>query len=140
MTTNNLWKRLHMLYFFVSILGLASVSIISILDPQQTMDLVQVKLENTDAISSIRGIYGGVGCTIIVGLIYLQRQLPFLALAFLTMFWSSYALSRYLTMAIDGPLQDFGNQWVLIETILAVLGLGLVMAQSKNRLTTSARN
>lgn len=39
-------------------------------DPQAVMDLVLVKLDNTDAYSSIRGVYGGVGIAILGVLLY----------------------------------------------------------------------
>lgn len=121
------------LYAGTSILGLASVSILSLIDPQSTMDLVHVKLDNNDAISSIRGIYGGVGISIISGLSYLLMTKIILAIRFLTMFWFSYASSRLITIIVDGPLGDFGNQWISIESAFGILGLILLMIDKRNR-------
>lgn len=121
------------LYVGTSILGLASVSILSLIDPQSTMDLVNVKLDNTDAISSIRGIYGGVGISIISGLSYLLMTKIILAIRFLTMFWFSYASSRLITMVVDGPLGDFGNQWISIESAFGILGLILLIIDKRYR-------
>lgn len=121
------------LYAGTSILGLASVSILSLIDPQSTMDLVDVKLDNTDAISSIRGIYGGVGISIISGLSYLLMTKIILAIRFLTMFWFSYASSRLITMVVDGPLGDFGNQWISIESAFGILGLILLIIDKRYR-------
>lgn len=121
------------LYAGTSILGLASVSILSLIDPQSTMDLVHVKLDNTDAISSIRGIYGGVGISIISGLSYLLMTKIILAIRFLTMFWFSYASSRLITMVVDGPLGDFGNQWISIESAFGILGLILLIIDKRYR-------
>lgn len=123
----------NVLYVGTSIFGLASVSILSLIDPQSTMDLVNVKLDNTDAISSIRGIYGGVGISIISGLSYLLMTKIILAIRFLTMFWFSYASSRLITMVVDGPLGDFGNQWISIESAFGILGLILLIIDKRYR-------
>lgn len=123
----------NVLYVGTSILGLASVSILSLIDPQSTMDLVNVKLDNTDAISSIRGIYGGVGISVISGLSYLLMTKIILAIRFLTMFWFSYASSRLITMVVDGPLGDFGNQWISIESAFGILGLILLIIDKRYR-------
>jgi hypothetical protein len=123
----------NILFVGISIIGLASVSILSLFDPQATMDLVRVKLDNTDAISSIRGIYGGVGMSIISGLTYLLITKIILAIRFLTLFWFSYAFSRLITILVDGPLGDFGNQWLTIETAFFVLGAVLLFANQMNK-------
>ena len=88
-------KAVHissLVFIGISILSVAYVSIISMINPQGTMDLVQVSLPNNDAISSIRGIYGGVGLAITASLIYLLLKNVPLGLSFLTMFWGFYAL------------------------------------------------
>ncbi len=123
----------NILFVGISIIGLASVSILSLFDPQATMDLVKVKLDNTDAISSIRGIYGGVGMSIISGLTYLLITKIIMALRFLTLFWFSYAVSRLITILVDGPLGEFGNQWLTIETAFFVLGAVLLFANQMNK-------
>ncbi|UKJ06663.1 DUF4345 domain-containing protein [Solitalea lacus] len=114
------------LFVGISILGLGSVSLLSLYNPQATMDLVRVNLTNTDAISSIRGIYGGVGLTIVISLCYLLFQRVIVAVQFLTLFWCSYALSRLITIFIDGPLGGFGNQWIVIESIFFLFGIILL--------------
>lgn len=122
------------LYSGVSILGLSSVSILSLWDPQATMDLVGVHLPNTDALSSIRGVYGGVGLTIVTGIVYLSATRMDLSVRFLTLFWGAYAVSRLITLIADGPLGDFGNQWITIETVLCLTGLILTY---RNRTASS---
>jgi nitrate reductase gamma subunit len=69
--SNKLMSLLSAVFISFSLLSLAWVSVLAIISPQYVMDLVSVKLENTDAISSIRGIYGGVGITICALLAYL---------------------------------------------------------------------
>lgn len=89
------------------------------------MDLVQVQLSSTDAISSIRGIYGGVGLAIVLSLVYMMlKDLP-KALSFLVIFWGAYALSRIITIVVDGALGDFGTQWLMIESLCFLFALGL---------------
>jgi hypothetical protein len=120
-------------YLGLSFLGLLMVSLMSIHNPQATMDLVQVKLDNNDAISSIRGIYGGVGLSILVSLVYGYFKLGLrVLLAFFTMFWGFYALSRLLTLTINGPLASFGQQWLITESFLCIVGVALLWVNTKN--------
>ena len=56
-------------FILLSAFSLLSVSLMAFFAPQSVMDLVQVRLENSDAFSSIRGVYGGVGLTIFIFLI-----------------------------------------------------------------------
>jgi len=56
-----------------------------------------------------------------------------LAIRFLTMFWFSYASSRLITMVVDGPLGDFGNQWISIESAFGILGLILLIIDKRYR-------
>jgi hypothetical protein len=114
-------------YIIFSILSLTYVSLLSIYSPQATMKLVSTTLPNNDAISSIRGIYGGVGLVIVIMLIYLLSKNIKHGLTFLTLFLFSYALSRLITIVVDGPLGTFGTQWLTIESVLGVLGLILVL-------------
>jgi len=117
-------------YVVFSILSLLYVSTLGIISPQQVMDMVKVNLTNTDAISSIRGVYGGVGMTISSFLIYLFFKKYQWALGFLTIFWGSYALSRILTIFMDGSLGDFGSNWLLIESTLFLIGIGLLISEN----------
>ncbi|EOZ93627.1 hypothetical protein A33Q_3573 [Indibacter alkaliphilus LW1] len=109
-------------YVIFSVLSLTYVSILGIISPQQVMDMVQVKLTNTDAISSIRGVYGGVGLTISMFLVFLLFNRPDWALSFLVIFWGSYAISRIMTIFLDGGLGDFGSNWLIIESSLFLVG------------------
>lgn len=120
-------------YLFFCVFSLFYLSAVSMVSPQNTMDLVDVKLTNNDAISSIRGIYGGVGLTLTLSLIYLfvKKQLD-KAVMFLTLFWFSYFISRIITILIDGELGDFGNQWIMIEFVLFALGGGLLISSKSN--------
>ena len=109
-----------------SILSIGYVSVLSLLDPKATMELVNVTLSNTDAVSSIRGIYGGVGLVITLSLVYLLLKNLRQGLIFLGMFWGAYAASRIVTWVADGPLGAFGSQWLVIESVF--FGLAVVLA------------
>jgi hypothetical protein len=111
---------------------LLMVSLMAFIDPQSVMDLVSVKLNNNDAYSSIRGIYGGVGLTIVISLLYLIRNNMKYALLFLTLLWGFYAVSRLITILIEGPLGDFGNQWIVTESVLC--GIAILLLESYKKL------
>jgi len=117
---------LSKIYIIFSILSLAYVSLMSLINPQATMDLISTSLDNTDAISSIRGIYGGVGLVITVSLIYLLTTDPFKALIFLACFWYAYAMFRLITIWVDGPLGDFGSQWLVIESSMSLIAVAFI--------------
>lgn len=129
----NKWVLLTRVYLCFSMVSLLSVSIMALFDPQSVMDLVGINLNNNDAISSIRGIYGGVGITICLTIFYLLIRHPEKGAGFLSVFWGAYAFSRLITLISDGPLGDFGNKWLVIETVMALVGLGLWLALNSGR-------
>ncbi len=114
-------------FIVLSALSLLSVSMMAFMNPQQVMDLVKVKLDNTDAFSSIRGVYGGVGLSIVVLLVYLARFNKKKALLFLGMFWGLYAISRVITIFAEGSLGDFGKQWLTIESLFSLIAVVLFL-------------
>lgn len=128
MKTENILKRLSQAFILISTLSLLSVVAMAFSDPQSVMDLVQVNLPNTDAFSSIRGVYGGVGLTISISLLYLMVKDSQKAMGFLTMLWGFYALSRIITIFVEGALGDFGKQWLVIESMFFLVALTLFMA------------
>lgn len=130
MKTNKIFEKTAKGYVIFSLLSLLYVSILAILSPQQVMDMVQVNLNNTDAISSIRGVYGGVGLSICSMLIFLLFKKHEWAFGFLVMFWGSYAFSRVLTILMEGNLGDFGSNWLMIESFLFIVGSGILLAKN----------
>jgi len=118
-------------FIIFSAFSLLMVSAMAFFNPQMVMDLVQVQLPNNDAYSSIRGIYGGVGLTIVISLIYLLLNNKKMGLAFLCMLWGFYALSRIITMWHEGPLGTFGSKWLTIESVLCVCALVLLALYRK---------
>ncbi|MDX1650889.1 MAG: DUF4345 domain-containing protein [Brumimicrobium sp.] len=122
-------------YIGLCLLSLAYLSVFALIDPRGTMELVNTPLENNDAISSIRGVFGGVGTTICLSLLVLLRKKKYLEiLKFLAVFWLLYAFSRLITLLSDGPLGAFGNQWIMIESFFGIFALLLYYFQSKAQL------
>lgn len=131
MKTSQILKRAAQGFILVSALALLSVSVMAFSNPQSVMDLVHVQLTNTDAYSSIRGVYGGVGLTIFITLLYLMVKDVTKGLAFLSLLWGFYALSRALTIFLEGALGAFGRQWIVTETVLFVLAVSLLWANKR---------
>lgn len=115
-------------FILLSALCLVSVSLQAFYDPQDVMNLVKVNLPNTDAASSIRGVYGGVGMALCISLVYLMISDVSKGLAFLILLWGFYALSRTITIFSEGALGDFGRLWLCIETSFFFIALALFVA------------
>ncbi|MDX5422949.1 MAG: DUF4345 domain-containing protein [Hymenobacteraceae bacterium] len=122
-------------FILLSALSLLAVSMMAFADPQAVMDLVGVQLQNNDAFSSIRGVYGGVGSTLFISLIYLMLRDTRKGLVFLCLLWGFYALSRTITIFSEGALGDFGNQWLMTESVLFVLAVVLASVYKKPVIT-----
>ena len=118
-------------FILLSALSLLSVSLMAFANPQSVMDLVHVQLNNTDAFSSIRGVYGGVGLALFISLLYLMVKDTQKGLLFLCLLWGFYALSRTITIFMEGALGDFGKQWLTIETLFFVVASVLFFLQRK---------
>jgi hypothetical protein len=131
MNAQKIVKISSQLFIGFSAFSLGYVAVLSLFSPQSTMDLVATPLPNTDAISSIRGIYGGVGFVITIQLIYLLIKDYRRGLLFLSLFWSAYAFSRLITIFADGSLGDFGNQWIMIESTFSVIAIILLLVSRK---------
>lgn len=97
-------------FILLSVFSFLSVSMMAFFNPQSVMDLVNVQLGNTDAFSSIRGVYGGVGLALCIALVYLLRNNLTMGLAFLSLIWGLYAVSRIITVFAEGMLGAFGTQ------------------------------
>ncbi len=109
----------------LSALSMLSVSLMAFSDPQSVMDLVHVELNNNDAFSSIRGVYGGVGLTLFISIVYMLVKQVRTGLIFLCMLWGFYALSRLMTIVAEGDLGAFGTQWLITESCFFAIALVL---------------
>lgn len=131
MNTQKIVKISSKSFIALSAISLGYVALLSLYNPQLTMNLVSTTLPNTDAISSIRGIYGGVGLVISIQLVYLFIYNYRKALIFLSLFWGAYAISRLITIFVDGVLGNFGNQWIIIESIFCTISIALFLASKR---------
>lgn len=120
-------------FIILSAISLLSVSLMAMNDPQSVMDMVSVQLHNNDAFSSIRGVYGGVGLTLFIALLYTIRRYRVQGLGFLAIFWGLYAASRLLTIAKEGSLGAFGQQWLVIESVFCITAVVLFIICRKQR-------
>lgn len=138
MKTIQLYPVIARGFIFVSVLSLAYVALLGLINPQSVMDLVGVTLPNNDAISSIRGIYGGVGISICIALIYVGIYHVKEGLVFLSIFWGSYTVSRLITSVVEGALGEFGSTWIVIEGFFCLLGIVLLLLNRKFKSFTNA--
>jgi hypothetical protein len=125
-------NRTGKVFILMSATSFFYVSMMAFFSPQAVMDLVGVKLPNNDAYSSIRGVYGGVGLSLVVALIYFSIRDVRKGLSFLCLLWGLYALSRIITIIAEGALGDFGNQWLTIETVFFCISSTLLYLQNKS--------
>ena len=139
MKKQKLLQVLSVILVLFSAFSILMVSLMAMLDPQKVMDLVNVKLTNNDAFSSIRGVYGGVGFTIVCALLYLALKDVRKGLVFISLLWGCYAASRVITLLVEGPLGSFGTQWLTIETTLFVVALTLLLFNQSKSFTAKAR-
>jgi Domain of unknown function (DUF4345) len=97
------------------------------------MDFVSVKLTTNDAFSSIRGVYGGVGLTLFIALMYKLQTNVSEALGFLTILWGLYASCRIITVVTQGPLGHFGVQWLIIESVFFLASTTLYFCRKPSK-------
>ena len=131
MKANQIIKWSSQGFVILSALSFLYVSILGFVNPQSVMDLVGVILPNNDAFSSIRGIYGGVGLAIVIMLAYLLIKDLYKSVLFLSLIWGGYAISRVMTIGVEGSLGAFGKQWLLIESLFFLISILLLTFQKK---------
>jgi hypothetical protein len=139
MKKNTLLKIATVTLLSFSAFSVLMVSIMAFINPQSVMDLVQVQLPNNDAFSSIRGVYGGVGFTITVVILYTLFKNRKKGLAFNALLWGAYAASRLITIAAEGSLGSFGQQWLMIESSLCLMSLVLLLLYPEQKQTLAGR-
>jgi predicted membrane channel-forming protein YqfA (hemolysin III family) len=74
-----------------------------------------------------------------ISLIYLVRQDFQRGLAFLSLLWGLYALSRVITIFTEGALGAFGTQWLLTEAVFFVIA-SLLYVMNKKTITAAPVN
>lgn len=115
------------IFIAISLISLLYVAVSAWINPHAVMALVQVKLPNNDALSSIRGVYGGVGITLVGTAAVISFKKVQQGLLFFTVFWFMYALSRIITIGTDGALGQFGSSWLKIELSFGLFALVLYL-------------
>jgi len=131
--------KTNLIRIFLVLLALATLNIAvqAILDPQAIFDNVQVQLGNLTARNSVRALYGGVNLAF--GLFWLwaafREQRTGLLLALL--YTGGFALGRILSILLDGMPGAFATQWLVTESVFALLAAALLRwgRSAKPRLT-----
>jgi hypothetical protein len=123
MENKTILRVLSIALISLTALGILMVSMMAFSDPQAVMALVHVQLDNNDAYSSIRGVYGGAGMVMVITLVYLGIRDQMKGLLFVAMIAGFYSLSRLITIMVEGSLGDFGSQWLKIESCMCIAAL-----------------
>jgi Domain of unknown function (DUF4345) len=131
MKSNKVVRHAAQGFILFSAFCFLTVSVMAMINPQSVMDLVHVHLNNNDAFSSIRGVYGGVGLTLVVALLFLFRKDIEKGLALLCLLWGFYAVSRIITIFVEGSLGAFGKQWLTTELILFFISSLLLIGMTR---------
>ena len=115
------------------ILGLAflNTAIQAIVNPQATMDFVEVVLGNVSAKSSIRSFYGGVNLAFAIFMIYGAFKDQKTALTISALYCSGFAFGRFYSLAAEGMPSSFVITWMVLETFLAALSWYLLSQKKK---------
>ena len=122
----NIQSVLTRIFLILLALATLNIAVQAILDPQAIFDNVQVQLGNLTARNSVRALYGGVNLSF--GLFWLyaafRRQQTGLLLALL--YTGGFALGRLLSLGLDGVPGAFAMQWLVTESVFALLAAGLL--------------
>lgn len=122
---------------YLLLLGLATlnVAIQGLLDPQAIMDNVQVALGNATARSSVRALYGGVNLALALFWIYAAFKSQREGLRFALLYTGGFALGRLVGIAVEGMPGDFAVQWLVVESVFALLALALLVLPGRKAQT-----
>ena len=113
---------------FLILLALATLNIAvqAILDPQVIFDNVQVQLGNLTARNSVRALYGGVNLAFGLFWIYAAFRQQSTGLMLALLYTGGFAVGRILSLMMDGMPGAFAMQWLVTESVFALLAAGLL--------------
>lgn len=120
-------RQILLTRIFLILLALATLNIAvqAILDPQAIFDNVQVQLGNLTARNSVRALYGGVNLSFGLFWLYASFRLQRLGLLLALLYTGGFALGRLLSLVLDGMPGAFAMQWLVTESVFAVLAAAL---------------
>jgi len=113
---------------FLILLALATLNIAvqAILDPQVIFDNVQVQLGNITARNSVRALYGGVNLAFGLFWLYAAFRQQKTGLILAVLYTGGFAVGRILSLLMDGMPGAFAMQWLITESVFALLAAGLL--------------
>ena len=119
---------------FLLLLALATLNIAvqAILDPQAIFDQVQVQLGNLTARNSVRALYGGVNLAFGLFWLYAAFQQQNTGLLLALLYTGGFAIGRILSLMMDGMPGAFAMQWLMVESIFALLAAVLLYWNRRN--------
>lgn len=125
---------------YLILLGLATlnVAIQGLLDPQAIMDNVQVTLGNLTARSSVRALYGGVNLALALYWLYAAFKSQREGLRFALLYTGGFALGRLVGIALEGLPGAFATQWLVTESVFAVLAAVLLVRPGRRAVPATA--
>lgn len=120
---------------FLLLLALATLNIAvqAILDPQAIFDNVQVQLGNITARNSVRALYGGVNLVFALFWMYAAIRMQTMGLLLALLYTGGFALGRILSIIMDGMPDAFATQWLVTESVFALMAAGLLYWNKPNK-------
>ena len=128
-------RNLLITRIFLILLALATLNIAvqAILDPQVIFDNVQVQLGNITARNSVRALYGGVNLVFALFWIYAAIRMQTTGLLLALLYTGGFALGRILSIIMDGMPDTFATQWLITESVFALIAAGLLYWNKPNK-------
>jgi Domain of unknown function (DUF4345) len=124
-----------MIRIFLCLLGLATLNIAvkAMIDPQAIFDLVDVTLGNTTARNSVRALYGGVNVAFGLYWLYAAFRAQQTGLVLALLYTGGFAVGRLLSIFMDGMPGSFAMQWLVTESVFAVVAAALLWTGQKQQ-------
>lgn len=120
---------------FLIITGLATLNIAvqALVDPQTVMNFVDVQLNNITARNSIRAFYGSVNLAFALFWLYAAFRDQRTGLILAGLYTGGFALGRLVSITLDGMPGAFALQWLVVESLFALIALGLFLGLTWGR-------
>jgi hypothetical protein len=104
---------------FLGLMALAfcKVGIEALVNPVPVLANVQIELLNTNALSSMRAVYGGMHFVFGLFCLYGIFKNPASALGLIVLYTAGFVLGRLTGIIVDGTPDEFVTSWLATETV-----------------------
>lgn len=89
--------------------------------PSELLAVVGIPLDNPSALSSIRGIYGGLHIAFGAMMLWSLLKNPSVALLFVVIYTGGFTLGRWTAFALDGQPNAFVTTWMFVEPVCGLV-------------------